>query len=142
MANRQAIRKVANNDALRSIFQAALAVANREGMTQAEIASQLGVSTRTLRRWIANSRTRPWKGPRVEILEAVSGRHAEGQQTGRCPHETGRIKPGRPRLCIVCLMSNREGLFKRMKAHAEESEIPSGIYAPTPGAKFRPKGAK
>lgn len=78
----------------------------------------------------------------MRILEAVSGRHAEGYHTGRCPHQPGKIGPGRPTACIVCLISNCEGLLRKMKLSAEESEIPSGIYAPTPGAKFRPKGAK
>lgn len=87
---------------LKGAFQAFLATARQKGATVSMLAEQIGVSERTMYRYLARIKQTGRKAPRGPYAEVV-GRPAA--VAGPCEHD-GTFFIGRRRICIECMVAN------------------------------------
>jgi transposase-like protein len=124
-------REILRSTALKSVFQAVLLTARTQGHTVAELATQLGVSERTLYRWISRAKGAKHRDPHAELIDRAAA------ATGECQHAEAFFF-GRKRICLVCLASNFERDLTAQRKAAEREKRFTG----QPAAKFKPKGVK
>lgn len=109
-------QEILKSVALKAAFQAFLLTAREDGYTVEELARQLGVSKRTLYRWIAKQKSSRPRNPRAELVYPPCGDDPGFLQ---CTHSEA-FYLGRKRICLVCMASNFERDLKAQRDPATD----------------------
>lgn len=127
-----AVRRVLDDIALKSAFQAFLLTATADGHTVREIAAQLGVPSSTLHRWLVKAREARSRDPRAELASRPSAAR------GPCVH-TRAFYMGKRRICLECLANNFQAELdaQRDPATDPKPEPPPAVKSPAPTRKER-----
>lgn len=128
------VQEILKQSYLKGAFQAFLLTASRQGETVETLAAAVGVSKRTMYRYLAKIRKARLADRRNPHVELVSKPVADMYP---CEH-TDAFYIGRKRVCLRCMASNLEHdlRLQRLNAKGEEER-----EKPKP-AEFRPKGSK
>lgn len=125
------VQEILKSAYLRCAFEAFLVTAREQGETVQTLASVVGVSKRTMYRYLAKLKAQKRHSPYVEIHDRPVGDQAS------CSHGDAFFV-GRKRVCIRCLASNLEADLRRQRINARGQEQRDAI----PPAEFLPKGSK
>lgn len=124
-----AVNEILKSAYLKGAFQAFLVTARANGVTVQTLADELGVSKRTMFRYLAKIRDTKPRNPRdVELVDKPAG------DSEPCSH-TDAFYLGRKRICLKCLKSNLDAELRQQRQQDEREERELNRVA----AKFRPK---